>query len=78
MRLARISFTMLLGCASRSLNTDSMTLSSVAVVSQPQKAAQSFATSPAPIARKGFETIPDHPMQHMLALKDIKCLVCRS
>lgn len=44
---ARMSCTMLEGCASRSLNTLSITLSSVDVVSSPQNAAQSFTTSPA-------------------------------
>ncbi len=44
---ARISLTICCGRASRSLNTLSITLSSVEVVSSPQKAAQSLATMPA-------------------------------
>lgn len=44
---ARISLTICCGRASRSLNTLSITLSSVDVVSSPQKAAQSLATMPA-------------------------------
>lgn len=44
---ARISFTILDGWLLLSLNTLSMTLSSVDVVSSPQNAAQSLATSPA-------------------------------
>ena len=43
---ARISPTIAAGRASRSLNTLSTTLSSVEVVSSPQNAAQSLATSP--------------------------------
>ena len=46
MRLARISFTILAGWLSRSLNTLSTTLSSVDVVSSPQNALQSLATMP--------------------------------
>ena len=49
MRLALMSLTMFIGCASRSLKTDSITESSVDVVSSPQKAAQSLTTIPAPI-----------------------------
>ena len=48
-RLARNSFTMFDGWLSRSLKTLSMTWSSVAVVSTPQKADQSFASKPAPM-----------------------------
>lgn len=42
-----MSVTMLMGCASLSLNTLSMTDSSVDVVSRPQNAAQSLTTKPA-------------------------------
>jgi hypothetical protein len=58
MSAERISVTMLLGCASRSLNTLSSTLSSVAVVSRPQKAAQSFTTMPAPTTSLPRFTVP--------------------
>lgn len=56
--VARISFTMFIGCASRSLNTDSMTDISVAVVSRPQKALQSFTTRPAPITSEPRLMVP--------------------
>ena len=58
MRLARISFTMLDGWASRSLNTDSTTDISVAVVSRPQNALQSFTSSPAPITSEPRLMVP--------------------
>ena len=57
-RDARISFTIFEGLLLRSLNTLSMTLSSVAVVSNPQKAAQSFATMPAPTTSLPLFTVP--------------------
>ena len=57
-KLALISFTMLLGWLSLSLNTDSITDSSVAVVSKPQKADQSFATMPAPMTSLPLLTVP--------------------
>ena len=48
MREARMSSTILLAVLLRSLNTLSITLISVLVVSIPQNALQSFATIPAP------------------------------
>lgn len=50
--------TMLVGWWSRSLRMDSTTLSSVDVVSRPQNADQSFATSPAPITSLPRLTVP--------------------
>lgn len=58
MREALISFTIALGWASRSLKTLSITESSVAVVSSPVKAVQSFATRPAPITSLPRLTVP--------------------
>lgn len=57
-RDARISLTMLLGCESRSLNTLSITESSVAVVSSPQNAVQSLTTKPAPTTSLPRFTVP--------------------
>lgn len=58
MRLARISFTILAGLLSLSLNTLSITLSSVVVVSRPQKETQSLATRPAPMTSLPRLTVP--------------------
>mmetsp|Transcript_3340 Transcript_3340/g.6945 ORF Transcript_3340/g.6945 Transcript_3340/m.6945 type:complete len:225 (+) Transcript_3340:174-848(+) len=58
MREWRISFTIWVGCASLSLNTDSITCSSVAVVSSPQKAIQSLAAMPAEITSLPRFTVP--------------------
>lgn len=58
MRVALISFTMASGCASRSLNTDSMTDISVDVVSRPQNALQSFTTRPAPMTSEPRLMVP--------------------
>lgn len=57
-REALISLTILLGWASRSLNTLSITESSVAVVSNPQKAVQSLTTKPAPMTSLPLFTVP--------------------
>ena len=57
-KLARISLTMFMGCASRSLKTDSITDSSVDVVSSPQNAAQSLTTMPAPMTSLPRLTVP--------------------
>lgn len=57
-KLARISLTMFDGWLSLSLSTLSMTESSVAVVSSPQNADQSFATSPAPMTSLPRFTVP--------------------
>lgn len=53
-----ISSTMALGWASLSLNTLSMTDNSVAVVSEPQNAVQSFTVMPAAITSLPRFTVP--------------------
>lgn len=58
MRLSRISVEMALGVLSPSLNTLSMTDSSVLVVSRPQKAIQSLTVIPAPITSLPLFTVP--------------------
>jgi hypothetical protein len=58
MRDERISLTMAAGCASRSLSTLSTTCSSVAVVSSPQNAIQSFAAIPHAITSLPRFTVP--------------------
>ncbi|CAA6662955.1 unnamed protein product [Spirodela intermedia] len=58
MRDFLISSTMALGCASRSLKTLSMTESSVAVVSDPQKAVQSLTVNPAAMTSLPLLTVP--------------------
>ena len=55
---ARISLTMLLGWLSLNFRTFSTTESSVAVVSRPQKAAQSLQTMPAPMTSLPLLTVP--------------------
>ena len=55
---ARICWLMAEGWASLSLKTDSMTESSVEVVSWPVKAHQSFTTIPAPITSAPRFTVP--------------------
>lgn len=58
MRESLILVAMALGCVSPSLNTLSMTDSSVLVVSKPQKAHQSFTTIPAAITSLPRFTVP--------------------
>lgn len=58
MRLARILVAMDEGTDSFSLNTDSITVNSVDVVSKPQKAHQSLTTIPAEITLLPLFTVP--------------------
>lgn len=58
MRLALIVPEMADGWASCNLNTDSMTVNSVDVVSMPQKAHQSFTTIPAATTSLPLFTVP--------------------
>ena len=57
-RLARIFWAIAEGAASLSLKTDSMTESSVEVVSWPVKAHQSLTTIPAPITSAPLLIVP--------------------